>query len=284
MSDIVNQALHNYYDSFESRIGYRLLLGGTRHFGFYEAGTYWPFPISTALRAMENQILESLGQDTGATLLDAGCGVGHVAIHLAQKGYRIQGIDVTDHHLVDARRNVVTHGLTSKVSIRKGDYHDLSDLEDSTFDGIYTMETFVHATSSETAAREFFRVLKPGGALAMFEYDHIDFSAAPEEASRSWRFVNHHAAMPASSRFRQGVLQDILRDAGFENIETKDFSDNVLPMLRLFYFLAIVPYFIVSVLGVKHKFVNTVAAYEGYVYRDFVRYIAVSATKPGGSK
>ena len=90
--------------------------------------------------------------------------------------------------------------------------------------------------------------------------------------------------MPASSRFRQGVLQDILRDAGFENIETKDFSDNVLPMLRLFYFLAIVPYFIVSALGVKHKFVNTVAAYEGYVYRDFVRYIAVSATKPGGSK
>ena len=61
------------------------------------------------------------------------------------------------------------------------------------------METFVHATSPETAARDFFRVLKPGGALAMFEYDHVDFSSGPEDASRSWRFINDHAAIPTSS-------------------------------------------------------------------------------------
>ena len=38
-------------------------------------------------------------------------------------------------------------------------------------------------------------------------------------------------------------------EAGFENIEVKDFSVNVLPTLRLFYVLAIIPYFIVSFLG-----------------------------------
>lgn len=33
-----------YYDRGESRIGYRLLLGGTKHFGYYEPGeSMWNF-------------------------------------------------------------------------------------------------------------------------------------------------------------------------------------------------------------------------------------------------
>ena len=47
-----NPKLQSYYLSLESRVGYRLLLGGTRHFGFYERDTYWPFPFSRGLRFM----------------------------------------------------------------------------------------------------------------------------------------------------------------------------------------------------------------------------------------
>lgn len=31
-----NPSLQSYYTSLESRIGYRLFLGGTRHFGYYQ--------------------------------------------------------------------------------------------------------------------------------------------------------------------------------------------------------------------------------------------------------
>jgi hypothetical protein len=57
----LNQPLQSYYASLESRIGYRLLLGGTRHFGYYDKDTYWPFPINGALRAMEDHLFDTLG-------------------------------------------------------------------------------------------------------------------------------------------------------------------------------------------------------------------------------
>jgi sterol 24-C-methyltransferase len=275
-----NQPLQDYYASLESRIGYRFVLGGTRHFGFYARGTYWPFPIGKALRAMEDNLVGTLDLEQGSKVLDAGCGAGYVAIHLAEAGYRVHGIDVVNHHIVKARRNVKTRGLEGKITVTNGDYHHLDAFADNSFDGVYTMETFVHATKPEIAAAEFFRVIRPGGSIAMYEYDHVDFSTQPKEVGDSWTAINKHAAMPAYDRFQQGVLKGILEEVGFEDVEVKDLSENVLPMLRLFYILAFIPYLIIAFLGLKSYFINTVAGYEGYVYRDAARYISVSGKKP----
>jgi sterol 24-C-methyltransferase len=78
-----NPALQSYYHSLKSRIGYVLLLGGTRHFGFYEHETDSPFPIGASLGRMEYKLAQSLNLERGAKVLDAGRGVGHVACHLA---------------------------------------------------------------------------------------------------------------------------------------------------------------------------------------------------------
>ena len=100
-----NPTLQKYYHSFESRVCYKIFLGDTRHFGYYALGIYWPFPINRALRAMEDHLFHSLGLEPGAEVLDAGCGVGHVAIRFAQQGLRVQGIDVVDHHIQKAQRS-----------------------------------------------------------------------------------------------------------------------------------------------------------------------------------
>lgn len=275
-----NKPLQDYYASLESRLGYRLVLGGTRHFGFYTCGTFWPFPISKALRRMEDHLIGTLNLEKGSKVLDSGCGVGHVAIHLAKKGYRVHGIDVVDHHIVKARRNVHAEGQDRAITITKGDYHHLEAFKDDSFDGAYTMETFVHATDPEVAAAGFFRVIRPGGSLAMYEYDHVDWSTIAKDASSSWGAINKSTAMPANEKFKHGVLQNILEDVGFENVAVKDLSENVLPMLRMFYLLAFVPYLIISFLGLKAYFANTVAGYEGFAYKEAARYIVVSARKP----
>ena len=256
------------------------MLGGTRHFGYYEKSSWWPFPIDRALRAMEDHLIGNLGLETGSKVLDAGCGMGHVSIHLAENGYQMQAIDVVDHHIVKARRHVKARGLEGKVKIDKGDYHHLDAFASGTFDGAFTMETFVHATDPEAAAAEFYRVLRPGGSLALYEYDHPDFASQSPESSTSWQTINKYAAMPANDKFATGVLESILESVGFEDVIVTDLSDNVMPMLRLFYILAFIPYMIVAFLGLKSTFINTVAGYEGYVYRDAARYIAVSARKP----
>ena len=52
----------------------------------YLLETSWPWPIDSALRTMEAKLLEALRCAKGAEVLDAGCGVGHVALYMAQNG------------------------------------------------------------------------------------------------------------------------------------------------------------------------------------------------------
>ncbi|KAK4450369.1 S-adenosyl-L-methionine-dependent methyltransferase [Podospora aff. communis PSN243] len=279
-----NPQLQTYYLSLESRIGYRLLLGGTRHFGYWSHDTYWPFPLTKALRAMEDKLAEILALPRGAQVLDAGCGVGHVAIRIAQKhGLRVSAIDIVDHHIEKARRNVKRSGLPKgAITVQKMDYHHLESFADQSLDGIYTMETFVHATDPESVLAGFHRILRPGGRVALFEYDHELVENSPEDMALSMRKINKYAAMPTNDRSNPGVFQTMLEDAGFEDIVVRDFSENIKPMTRLFFYLAIIPYFIVRLLGLERYFINTIAGVESYRGHGRWRYVAITATKPGG--
>jgi hypothetical protein len=71
-----NNPLQDYYANLESRIGYRLVLGGTRHFGFYTSGSYWPFPIGKALRAMEDNLIATLALEKDREYWTQGAGLG----------------------------------------------------------------------------------------------------------------------------------------------------------------------------------------------------------------
>lgn len=277
-------SLQKYYYSLESRIGYRLMLGGTRHFGYWEKDTNWPFPITPSLRRMEDHLFESLKLGKDAEVLDAGCGVGHVAINMMRKGLKVQCIDLVDHHIEKAKRNVKSEGLQNFIPIRKGDYHNLNFIADASLGGIYTMETFVHATDPKTALAEFFRVLQPGGRIALYEYDHIDTSKASKEYRDSMEIVNKYAAMPANQGFERGVLESLVEEVGFEDVKLEDLSVNIRPMLRLFFVLAFVPYLVVVFFGLERWFINTVAAVQGYRGRNMWRYIVVTARKPHNSQ
>lgn len=76
------------------------------------------------------------------------------------------------------------------------------------------------------------------------------------------------------------MLKGILEEVGFEDVKVKDLLENFLLMLRLFYILAFIPYLIIAFLGLMAYFINTVAGYKGYVYRDAARYISISGKKP----
>lgn len=274
-----NDDLKSYYASLESRIGYRFLLGGTRHFGYYETGSWWPFPINKALRRMEDHLFESLGLPAGATVLDAGCGNGYVAMHMARRDLNVRAVDVTERHVAKARRNVLAAGLEKAVTVQRGDYHHLETFPTGSLDGVYTMETLVHATDTKAVLEGFFRVLKPGGSLMLYEYAHLTPKNTPE-ATKLFDQVNKYAAMPAGAEFEADTLLSLVKEAGFTDVGMSDLSDNVKPMLRLFYMIAFFPYLLIRLFGLEKHFVNAVAAIVGYRYFDIHRYVAVRATKP----
>ncbi|KAI1757496.1 S-adenosyl-L-methionine-dependent methyltransferase [Xylaria castorea] len=308
-----NPRLQSYYASLESVIGYELLLGGTRHFGYYDdPKVYNPFPIAGSLRRMEEQLFRTLHVPggSGARVLDAGCGNGHVARYMARKGLQVTAIDVVERHVRKAKKTArklektkKTAGKVGSLEVRHMDYHHLDGLGAESFEGVYTMETLVHATDPEKVLRGFFRVLKPGGRMAMHEYDNVlegesEEGQTPEEESkvrdetkkkgkpdenlkRSMRQVNEWSAMPTNAISSPGAFKRMLEEVGFVDVEVRDLSDHIRPMTRFFYILAIVPFWIISLLHLERYFINTVAgvgAYRGY---GFWRYVQIEARKPG---
>ncbi|MDQ0144974.1 class I SAM-dependent methyltransferase [Pseudarthrobacter niigatensis] len=277
-SDQTNPVV-NYYNRTESKVGYQVFLGGTKHFGFYNKGDrMWSF--RAALRRMEDRLGESLALPRGSYVLDAGCGMGDVASRLADKfGLRVKGIDILDFNVSEAQKRVNERGLSDRVSVELMDYSNLS-FEDGTFDGVYTMETLVHASSPEEVLRGLFRVLKPGGRLVMFEYSRDPQAAVSAKVNYAFAKVNELSAMPSFQRFDHGVLEQLIAATGFEKVAVEDITANMLPMVHGFSIIGWVPYQVAKWLNKTHKLVNAMSAVEFWKYRKHFRYNIYTACKP----
>jgi sterol 24-C-methyltransferase len=268
-----------YYGCTESRIGYKLLLRGTKHFGWYERGqSKWRF--CAALRRMEDVLARKLGLPAGAEVLDAGCGMGDVGRTMAGRyGLRVTGIDVLDFDIEEARRRSEAAGLEERTRFLEGDYHALA-FPDTSFDGVYTMETFVHAADPERVLSEFHRVLRPGGRIVMFEYSRTLESNLEAAAEAALRRVCDLAAMPSWYRLNHGDLEKLIDQAGFVVDSVEDVTGKMLPMLHAFSILGRFPYFVGRITGRTSKVVNAMSGVEMWRHQEAWRYNIYVARRP----
>ena len=79
---------------------------------------------------------------------------------------------------------------------------------------------------------------------------------------------------------KEGSYEQILQAAGFEDISLEDYSDNVLPLWRLFGVIGAIPYDLMRIFGLQKRFTNVMAGVETYRHWDQGRYISVRAVKP----
>jgi len=273
-------AVSRYYRTPESRLGYSLLLGGTKHFGYYRPGdTAWR--LRAAMRRMEDQMGARLALRPGSRVLDAGCGVGDVATHLAAEPYKLDvtGIDILDFNVTRARRRANSKGVSDRTRFFEMDYAHL-DFPDRHFDGAYTMETLVHSDRVEEVLGGFHRVLCPGGRLVHFEYSREPATTTHQAASRMLSEVNRAAAMPAFDRLEYGVLERLLAQAGFIDVQVEDITDRMLPMLRVFAAVGWPTYTAARLVGRPTITVNAMSGVEFYRHRDSWRYQIYTCRKP----
>lgn len=272
-------AVTNYYVKGESRIGYAVVLGGTRHFGYYEPGVAaWHF--GTAMRRMEDLLGSKLRLPGGSRVLDAGAGVADVASRLAMAwGLDVTGVDIVPYNIAEAARRVASRHLTDQVRVVEMDYADLQ-LPDNSFDGAYTMETLVHSDRVEEVLAGLHRVLRPGGRLVHLEYSRLPAAETSAEEERVLTEVNDAAAMPAFQRLEHGLLEKLLADAGFVEIEVDDITDRMMPMLQVFAAAAWPFYTALRLLGQPTRWINAMAAVELYRHRRAWRYKVYSCSKP----
>lgn len=268
-----------YYDRTESRLGYRLLLGETKHFGWYEPGqSMWRF--AAAMRRMERVLAERLDLPAGSRVLDAGCGVGDVARTLAlEKLLNVTGIDLLDFNLATARRRSEAAGLADRTRFVRADYHHLP-FRASSFDGTYTMETLVHSADPATVLKEFFRVLRPGGKLVLCEYSRTPADELSARANQAFEMVCELAAMPGWLLLPHGQMERLLKRAGFAVESATDVTEKMLPMLRAFSIIGRFPYLVGRIVGRRAKVVNALSGVEMYRHQDAWRYQIYTASKP----
>jgi sterol 24-C-methyltransferase len=271
-------AVLRYYGKRESRWGYKLLLRGVRHYGFYATG--FRFGFRRAQRRMEDELIRALDLPPRARVLDAGSGDGVVATRLARSAsLDVCGVDLDITSVERARALARASGLP--LTFLNESYESLS-FGDREFDGVFTMESLVHAGHVTRALHEFGRVLRARGHLALFEYTLAPLSEMRSRERAVWQDIVEGAAMPSLPVFTHDAFPELLHSAGFEDVHVEDITWAVVPMLRQLAWLAAPGYTFLGSSYSRRRFVNITAGatmYEQAVSRDNWRYVKVTARR-----
>ncbi|MBN2531101.1 MAG: class I SAM-dependent methyltransferase [Deltaproteobacteria bacterium] len=118
-------------------------------------------------------IQRTLGLPPGALLLDLACGNGRNSIGMAQRNYRIVGVDLSLSML--ARAGDAAQEAGQKINFIHGDMRDLGF--DKTFDGVFSMDTsfgYFDEPTNMRVLQGIYRALKPGGTF-LLELANRDF-------------------------------------------------------------------------------------------------------------
>jgi sterol 24-C-methyltransferase len=126
---------------------------------------------STAIQRWERFLVGVLGAKPGMRLLDVGSGVGGPANDVARMtGAHVLGLDLSATEVEVATRRTQEARLDHLCTFQVGDFTDLSEFPDESFDGIYCFQTICYSPDKVKTYDGFRRVLKPGGRYAEYTW------------------------------------------------------------------------------------------------------------------
>ena len=128
----------------------------------------------------------------GMRLVDVGCGPGSITRGLAERlaPGQVVGLDLSRETLDTARRDAAARGLDN-LAYEEGSVYEMP-FPDASFDVAYAHQVFQHLREREAALREMFRVVRPGGLVAVRDVDWGTVAYWPRDP---WidRFVEVHS-------------------------------------------------------------------------------------------
>jgi ubiquinone/menaquinone biosynthesis C-methylase UbiE len=192
--------------------------------------------IDEACEGLAKLVAEKAGLGPGDRVLDVGFGFGDQDIYWMRTFLpkQIVGLNITPSQVATAQERVAALGLTEKIELLKASATEMP-LESGSFDKVTAVECAFHFNTRERFFREAYRVLKPGGRLAI-----ADMARMPGQGGRfqrfmqwyNWKFYSmKYCVPPENADTREGYAQK-LEAAGFRNVEVTSIRGEVFAPLH----------------------------------------------------
>lgn len=115
------------------------------------------------------ELIQRAGLREGMRVLDVGGGLGGPARTLAaETGCTVTVLDLTEEYCAVGEMLTARTGLGDRVTFQHGNALDMP-FPDGTFDAVWTQHSTMNIEDKERLYTEIYRVLRPGGRLAMHE-------------------------------------------------------------------------------------------------------------------
>ncbi len=229
-----------------------------------------PGAIEHANSALFDLVADEAQVAPGDRVLDVGAGFAVNAIRMAdRRGARVTGVNVSGVQTDIGIRLVHEAGMEDEIELVVGDATSLP-IPDGTIDRVVSVEAAFHFSSRDRFFAEAFRVLRPGGTLALVDLVPLPPAGPVQRAAA--RLLSRALAIPAANFYGIDEYMSRVAGAGFEDVRAQSIIDHTYTPFRRW-----IGRTITRQMRGKHP----LFALPSMVYLAYpVDYIRLSATRP----
>ena len=170
-------------------------------------------------RSMLDSYLSEAELRSGARVLEIGCGTGAVTRVLARLPGVAEAVGVDPSPVFISRARELG-GADTSATFEQGDGRHLR-FADVDFDAVVMHTTLCHIPQPDQVLSEAFRVLRPGGNLAVFDGDYATVTVAIGESDPLQNCIDAVKAAFINDPWLVRRMPALLRSAGFEPLRSR---------------------------------------------------------------